>query len=173
MKAYIFHGSTPHATADKFWYSWLAQQLNARSIKAKVIDLPRLSRQTLEETLDEIRLMNLVIDSETIFIGHSAGANLLLTLLENVKTPISKSLFIAGFSKPTTTKEPTLKEIYAFERIKANCKDFIFVNSFNDPFGCGFEQGKALFDQLGGTMLADNGKHYTKKEYPLFLKLVL
>lgn len=173
MNAYIFHGSTPHATADKFWYQWLADELKKHNVDAKVVKLPMLSRQTLEETMDEIEEMNLDIYGETILIGHSAGANLILTILEKLDQPVNKVLMVAGFSLPTTTKEPTLKADYDWETIKGNSKEFYFVNSFNDPFNCGSEQGKVLFDNLGGKLLLDNDKHYTKKKYPFFVKILL
>lgn len=173
MNAYIFHGSTPHATADKFWYQWLAQELAKEGITAEVVDLPRLSRQTLEETLAEIKEKNLDINEKTLLIGHSAGANLMLTLLERQKKPVAKVLMVAGFSQPTTTREPTLKDNYDWDRIKKGAAEFYFVNSFNDPFNCNDHQGKVMFDHLGGKLILDNDKHYTKNKYPFFVKILL
>ena len=43
MNAIIFHGSAPHATADKFWYKNIAHSLNALGISTIVADLPKLT----------------------------------------------------------------------------------------------------------------------------------
>lgn len=166
MNAYIFHGSTPHATGDKFWYPWLAKELSSSGVKATVINLPKLSRQSLEESLAEIEDMNLYLCEQTILIGHSAGANLLLSMLEGLTITVSIALLVAGFCMPTATKEPTLKATYAWDKIRENAETFYFINSFNDPFNCNHKQGKAMFDQLGGKLILDNDKHYTKSKYP-------
>lgn len=43
MNAIIFHGSAPHATADKFWYKNIAHSLNSLGISTIVADLPKLT----------------------------------------------------------------------------------------------------------------------------------
>ena len=67
MNAIIFHGSAPHATADKFWYKNIAHSLNALGISTIVADLPKLDQESLTDTLVKIREMNLGINQKHNF----------------------------------------------------------------------------------------------------------
>lgn len=168
----ILHGSTPHASAEKYWYGPLAKELTNRGIDAKVADLPMLGRQSLDSTLTEFNAKNLQMDEGTVLIGHSAGANLILTLLEQTRKPVHAAFLVAGFCLPTAHTEPTLKSTYDWEAIKDNCQEFTFLNSFNDPFDCNDKQGNALFDHLGGTLILRNDGHFLRTKQPLLSLLV-
>lgn len=172
MNAIIFHGSAPHATVDKFWYQNIAQNLTDSGITAVVVDLPKLDQESLTETLIRINEMNLVIDENTILIGHSAGTNIIFALLENISIQAKSVYLIAGYSQPNGMRHTTLKNSYDWNKIKNNSKEFYIINSFNDPFNCDEKQGKILFDHLGGTLILRNDGHFTKKNQPL-LKLLL
>lgn len=50
MNTIIFHGSAPHATADKFWYKNIAHSLNSLGTTTIVADLPKLDQESLSDT---------------------------------------------------------------------------------------------------------------------------
>ncbi|KRL05133.1 alpha/beta fold hydrolase [Liquorilactobacillus oeni] len=172
MNAIIFHGSAPHATADKFWYQDIAQSLNDRGIATIVADLPKLDQESLTDTLTKIKEMNLIIDQNTILIGHSAGTNIIFALLEQLTTPVKAVYLIAGYSKSNGMKHTTLKSSYDWDIIKKNSKEFYMFNSFNDPFDCNEKQGRLLFDRLGGTLILRNDGHFTQIQQPLLMALL-
>ncbi|MCC7666221.1 alpha/beta hydrolase [Liquorilactobacillus satsumensis] len=172
MNAIIFHGTAPHATANKFWYQNLAHSLNDSGITATVADLPKLDQEPLVDTLAKIKEMNFVIDQNTILIGHSAGTNLIFALLEQLTTPVKAVYLIAGYSQPNGMHHTTLKDSYDWETIKRNSNEFYIFNSFNDPFNCNEKQGKILFDHLGGTLILRNDGHFTQKVQPLLTTLL-
>ena len=179
MNAIIFHGSAPHATADKFWYKNIAHSLNALGISTIVADLPKLDQESLTDTLVKIREMNLGINQNTILIGHSAGTNIILALLEQLTKPVKAVYLIAGYCQPNGMRHTTLKNHMIGRQsrrtqktIKKNSNEFYIFNSFNDPFNCNEKQGRSLFDHLGGTLILRNDGHFTQKKLPLLMTLL-
>ncbi|EEI23797.1 alpha/beta hydrolase [Lactobacillus hilgardii] len=173
MNAIIFHGSAPHATANKFWYQNISNSLINHGISSIVVNLPQLDQEPLTDTLEKINKMDLEFTKDTILIGHSAGTNIIFALLEqHLETPVRAVYLIAGYSQPNGMKHTTLKESYDWTTIKNNAKEFFILNSFNDPFKCDEKQGKVLFDHLGGTLILRNDGHFMQKHQPLLLTLL-
>jgi SAM-dependent methyltransferase len=67
---------------------------------------------------------------------------------------------------PNESDEPVLQDTYDWAAIKAHAGDVYFVNSPDDPYGCGDEQGRALFDRLGGTQIVRNDGHFGDYDQP-------
>ena len=63
-----------------------------------------------------------------------------------------------------------LQAVYDWEKIKAHVRDITFVNSVRDPYGCDTEQGRRMFDELGGTQIIRNEGHFGDMgdPYPTF-----
>lgn len=120
-------------------------------------------------------------DNDTVIIGHSACGPLLLSILEGVDVVLPQAILVAGYSLrlPGEEKDPVLQDAYDWEKIKANVKDIPFINSVNDPWGCNAEQGRIMFDRLGGTQIIKNDGHFGSTsynqpypEFPLLERLV-
>ncbi|WP_207737437.1 alpha/beta fold hydrolase [Clostridium perfringens] len=126
MNAIIFHGSAPHATADKFWYKNIAHSLNALGISTIVADLPKLDQESLTDTLVKIREMNLGINQNTILIGHSAGTNIILALLEQLTKPVKAVYLIAGYCQPNGMRHTTLKNHMIGRQSRRTQMSFIY-----------------------------------------------
>ena len=58
------------------------------------------------------------------------------------------------------SEEPVLQETYDWDRIGAHGGDLYFINSVQDPHGCDADQGRLLFDHLGGTQIIRNDGHF-------------
>lgn len=86
-------------------------------------------------------------------IGHSAGATLILRLLEALSSSI---------------------------KIKKSCTKFYFFGSDNDQYECGINKAKIFYQHLGGELVFLPGeKHFNLEsnskysEFPLVLEKIL
>ena len=121
---------------------------------------PGLNSEPIEAFLP-IVLANHRFESGTVLVGHSGGAALLLSLLEHIEAPVAQAILVAGYStRPNQNEEPVLQASYDWERIKANVRDISFINSVHDPYGCDAEQGRQMFDRLGGTQIIRDEGHF-------------
>ena len=69
-------------------------------------------------------------------------------------------------SPPGSSDEPVLQSDYDWAAIKSHVRDLYFINSPNDPYGCDDRQGRAMFDQLGGTQVIRHGGHFGDHDQP-------
>jgi len=180
MNIIIFHGTDCKPT--DYWYLWLAEQLRKSGHMAEVPSLVRINQEPLDDTLTQVfaKFPPESFDENTILVGHSAGAPLILSILEKVNQPIKRAILVSGYStRYDEAPDPVLQSLYDFAKIKQNCRDFIFINSTDDPWGCDDKQGRILFDNLGGTQIIKKEGHFGStsynqpyKKFPLLLELV-
>lgn len=180
MKAILFHGTD--CNPDDFWYPWLAAKLNSENIPTEVPSYPTINHESIEAFIPKV-MDSHEFDSETILIGHSAGAPLLLSILERLETPVKLAVLVAGYARQRPaddgTPDPVIQASYDWQKIKDNCESFIFINSTDDPWGCNDIEGRYMFDQLGGTLVIRNDGHFGSmsfnqpyKEFPLLHGLI-
>jgi predicted alpha/beta hydrolase family esterase len=178
MNVIIFHGTDEKP--ENYWYSWLKKELITRGLSVEVPYYPELNKSSLSDFLPKV-LNSHKFNNQTILIGHSAGAPLILSILQNVDTEINKAILVAGFSEPySELKDPILQDKYEWDKIKGHAKEFIFINSDDDPWGCDDKQGRKMFNKLGGTQIIRHDGHFgsgvNNQEYakfPLLKNLVL
>jgi uncharacterized protein len=167
-RAVIFHGTGGHP--EYAWYGWLGSRLEARGYTVEIPHYPGLNVEPIATFLPTV-LESHVFDEDTVLVGHSGGAALLLALLERVETPVAQAVLVAGYSTPPNeSEEPVLQERYDWERIRSNGGNLYFVNSVRDPYGCDAEQGRSMFDHLGGTLIVRDEGHFGDVDdpYPTF-----
>ncbi|MFZ1655103.1 MAG: alpha/beta hydrolase [Candidatus Moraniibacteriota bacterium] len=164
---------------DAFWFSYLKDELEKFGYEVWLPQLPNDEHPNLKEWIPFI-LSGGTFTEETVLIGHSAGAQVILSILENIDIKIKKALLVSGHAKllredagGKNEKEPN------WDVIKAHAEEFIFINSDNDPWGCDATQGKILADNLGGRLIIRHDGHmgsttynqpYT--EFPLLIELI-
>ena len=179
MKAVIFHGTDDKA--GSYWQAWLKTELEKANYKVDMPYYPDLNHESIDTFLPKV-LSSHEFDKDTVLIGHSAGGPLILSILEKIKTPVSKAILVAGYSQRNLneTKDPVLQDVYKWDKIKSNCPNFTFINSVNDPWGCDDKQGRILFDHLGGTQIIKDEGHFGSgiynqpcPEFPLVRDLIL
>jgi len=178
MKTILFHctGGSP----DSFWYPYIKENLKQRGYEVSIPAFPNPNAPTLAGSLPVALQEN--YDEETILIGHSSGATLILSVLESINVRIQQAILVAGFFEPLEKgkPEPMVQETYDWKKIQGNCTSFIFINSDNDPWGCDDTVGRALVDKLGGVFVLPKGQGHMGstsfnqpyREFPLLLKLV-
>lgn len=187
--AIMFHGSGE--TPNSFWYPNIKKFLESKGYEVWAPQLPNPEAPDLKFQLPFV-LKNAKFDSETIIIGHSSGCPLILAVLENIGVKVRKAILVAGYARklgkvtdPQLKKEeedanPILQNKYNWDKIKANAKDIVFINSDNDPWGCDDKEGDYMFRNLGGTLIIRHGEGHMGsgsfnqpyREFPLLEKLL-
>lgn len=162
--AIIFHGTGGHP--DAAWYSWLGRRLASRGYAVQIPHYPDLNSEPIATFLPRV-LANHHFDEQTVLVGHSGGAALLLALLEHIDSTVSQAVLVAGYSTPpNTSPEPVLQEHYDWDAIRNHVRDLYFLNSVVDPYGCDLTQGRAMFDRLGGTLVIRDEGHFGDHDQP-------
>ncbi len=176
--AIILHGTgTKH---NEFWFPYVKEKLEEKEYKVWLPQLPHDEVPNLKEWLPFV-LENGKFDSETVLIGHSAGSQLILSILDNLNIQIKKAILVSGYAE-SLRKDDVSEEKPAlnWEKMKQNVGEIIFINSDNDPWGCDDKQGRIMMDHLGGTLIIKHGEGHMGtttynqpyKEFPLVVTLV-
>lgn len=160
----IFHGTGGHP--DAVWYPWLDQKLTGRGYRVERPHYPELNVEPIHTFLPKV-LAGHRFDSDTVLVGHSGGAALLLAILQHLDTSVAQAILVAGYATPpNTADEPVLQDGYDWAAIRAAVTDIVFVNSRRDPYGCDDAQGRLMFDHLGGTQIIRDDGHFGDHDQP-------
>ena len=156
--AIIFHGTG--GDPGNCWYRWLGARLEARGYAVEIPHYPGLNRDPIDAFLPTV-LAHHTLTPDTVLVGHSGGAALLLAILERAPVPVAQAILVAGYAtRPNDDEEPVLQEAYDWAAIRANARDLVFINSVRDPYGCDAAQGRYMFDRLGGTQIVRDEGHF-------------
>ncbi|HAM96497.1 MAG: Alpha/beta fold family hydrolase [candidate division WS6 bacterium GW2011_WS6_36_26] len=177
--AIILHamGNTP----NDFWYPWLKSNLEQRGYDVWAPQLPDTNNPQISNWVPYI-INNGKFNEDTILIGHSAGAAVILSVLEELKVKISQAIIVSGFST-YPGGDGILKPIYDWEKIRNSAEEIVIINSDDDPYGHNDTRGRIMFDMLdmpnsAQIILKKQGHMGTEefnqeyKKFPLLLRLV-
>ena len=176
--AIILHGTGD--SPDLFWFPYIQERLEEKGFEVWLPQLPNAKKPNIKDWLSFI-IKNGKFTEETVLIGHSAGAQIILSVLENVDVEIKQAILVSGYAKPLskTENDPKNQDDFTWDKIKRKAGEFIFINSDNDPWECNDKQGKIMFDHLGGTLIIRHEGHMGSqthnqpyKEFPLLAKLI-
>ena len=163
-RAIIFHGTGAHP--DVVWLPWLRRRLTERGYAVEVPHYPGLNVEPISSFLPKV-LANHTFDANTVLVGHSGGAALLLAVLEHLDATVDQAVLVAGYcTQPNSEHEPVLQDSYDWAAIRASAGELYFINSRDDPYGCNDKQGRAMFEQLGGTQIVRNDGHFGDIDQP-------
>ena len=173
-----------HGTADKstdFWFPYIKKKLEKKSYEVWVPQMPNSETPSLKDWLS-FTLESGEFSEDTILIGHSAGAQLILSILEKLQDPIKQAILVSGYAKALRATPSAEKNTDDFDwkSIRGKAKQFIFINSDNDPWTCDDKQGRIMLDRLGGIQVILHGEGHMGstfynqpyKEFPLLAKLL-
>ncbi len=177
--AILFHGTG--SDPNSFWFPYVKSELELKHISVWIPALPETDTPDIKKWLP-VALKGTYSD-ETLIIGHSAGCPLTLSVLESIDVKISRAIFVSGYARNIwhDKENKLLQQNYDWEKIKHNVKEFYFINSDNDPWGCNETEGKYLFDKLGGTQIIRHGEGHMGsvlfkqpyEKFPFLLKFIL
>ena len=169
--ALILHGAGNNSQGN--WFPWLKTELEKRNYKVWAPDLPNSDWPKLNDWLKIIFAdKDWSFDEKSVIIGHSAGATLILRILEKLleKVRIHKAILVAGPVEVGTKseyrqyREDLVKESFDWEKILNACEHFYFILSDNDNYECGVEQGKIMQQHLGGELIVKPGQGHFNLE---------
>lgn len=182
----ILHGAGNNSSGN--WFPWLKQTLEKKGYKVWSPDLPNADYPDMDEWANTVfSNSEWEFNNETIIVGHSSGATLILGLLERLPEGlrIDKAILVAGYAELGTKpefyqyKEKMLKKPFDWDKIKRSCKHFYFICSDNDRYQCGEDQGKILQGYLGGELIIKKGEDHLNlekgpqyKEFPELLEYI-
>ena len=180
--ALILHGKS--SSSRENWFPWLKQELQRKGYTVWCPDIPNFGRPQMREAARHI-LDLCDLNAESVLIGHSAGATLILGILQNYvkKEPVAKAILVAGFGKSLGAgweeNEGLFKDPFNWSKIKESCKEFVFIHSDDDPY-VDLSQGEFLLQKLGGELVTMSGqKHFSTetmgdklRTFPEILKYV-
>ncbi|GAA5189799.1 hypothetical protein GCM10023322_43320 [Rugosimonospora acidiphila] len=163
-KAIIFHGTG--GSPEVAWLPWLGRRLTERGYAVEIPHYPDINVEPIATFLPKV-LANHSFDEDTVLVGHSGGAAMLLALLEHLDVTVPQAILVAGYStQPNTSEEPVLQASYDWAAIRAHVGDAYFINSREDPYGCDDKQGRVLFERLGGTQIVRDDGHFGDSGQP-------
>jgi hypothetical protein len=169
-RAIIFHGTG--AEPGWIWYPWLANRLRARGYDVETPHHPGTNVEPIATFLPTVLAAHTFSD-DTVLVGHSGGAALLLALLEHIDVTVAQAVLVAGYSTlPNDGPEPVLQDAYDWQAIRSHVRELVFLNSVTDEFGCDAEQGRAMFDRLGGTLVVRDDGHFTADTLEIVDRLI-
>lgn len=177
--ATLFHGTS--STPNSFWFPYLKTELEKKGYHVSIPALPDADHPDLKNWLPAA--LKEKITNQTVLIGHSAGAPLILSVLENINLKLEQAILIAGYARPkgkNPKPEAILQDKYNWQKIKSNVENLIFINSDNDPWGCDDKEGEYMRKNLGGKLIIQKGEGHMGsdsfnqpyKKFPLLLELI-
>lgn len=178
--AIILHGRG--GKPEDYWFPYVKSQLEQKGFKVWVPVLPERDGLYLEDVVPFI-LEKGTITPETVLIGHSSGASLILAILEKVPVKIRQAILVSGYLRTendlSNKSVKDFEDDYDWDRIQSNASQFVTINSTNDPWGCNDVQGRNIFDRVGGLLVINNEGHMGSaffnqpfKEFPYIVKLI-
>jgi hypothetical protein len=158
-----------HGTKDKntdFWFPYLKEKLEEKGFTVWLPQLPNSEVPNLRDNMSFV-LENGTFTKDTVLIGHSSGAQLILSVLGELKTPIKQAVLVSGFAKELRATPEHEKNVLDFkwDQIKGKSNQFIFINSDNDPWTCDDTQGRIMLNQLGGIQIIMHGEGHMGSTY--------
>lgn len=172
-----------HGTGDSpklYWFPYLVENLKKEWISCLGPTITERQKPNLEDWLSFV-LKNAKFNKDTILIGHSAGSQLILSILENINMKINKAVLVSGYAEPLPIKEGYKKSgKFNWFKIRKHAKNLFYINSDNDPWECDDKQGRIMFDKLGGALIILHEGHMDSttykqpyKKFPLLVNLLI
>lgn len=167
----ILHGAGNNSSGN--WFPWLSNQLNEKGYIVWAPDLPNSNHPIQKDWLETVFLNNdWEFNEESILIGHSSGATLILRILERLPEGmmVNKIILVAGpldegsVEKYWPLKEDLTKEDYDWQKIKSSSGEFILIYSDNDPYDCGLRHGKVIQSKVDGKLIIKKGERHFNLE---------
>ncbi len=181
----ILHGAGNNSQGN--WFPWLKRELEGKGYVVWSPDLPNSDVPDLNDWLKTVFGNAWEFNANSIIVGHSSGATLILRILESLPkgTKVDKAILVASpvqlGAKPEyfQYKRSLVEPPFNWQKIKESCDKFYFIHSDNDPYQCGKDQGEILKEHLGGELIVKGGQgHFNLekgqeyKQFPLLLDII-
>lgn len=162
-QAILLHG-TGGSDKDYFWFADTKKYLEDRGYIVWWPLLPHTEKPNLKETLQflESNFPFNEVDENSIIIAHSSACPLVLTFLQHYTKRVKQVILVAGFYQSIDdegfSKLMLQEEEWDWETIKDTAKEFIFINSDNDPWGCDDKQARPVAEKIDAKFILAKGQ---------------
>jgi uncharacterized protein len=160
----IIHGTM--GSPEGNWFPWLKSQLG-NDYNVYIPQFPTPENQSKENWCAALRDQAPIFGKDTILIGHSIGATLIMHILEMVKEPVHKSIFVCPVidevENPTyaVLNKTFIEKMPDFDwlTMSNNMGDCTIFMCDDDPYVPHWH-AEGLQDQIGGELIViKNGGH--------------
>jgi len=134
----IMHGTG--GSPEGNWFPWIAEKLKSLGHNVFVPRFPTPINQSVKNWCVALDAQAPKFGENTILIGHSCGATYILHILEALKNPVAKSIFISGFIDKLGNEyfdnlnEDFINHNFDWEKIRKNAGEIIILHGDNDPY---------------------------------------
>src|SRR3989338_10261381 len=131
--ALILHGAGNDSQGN--WFPWLKLKLEKKGYRVWSPDLPNSDEPEQESWLHTIfSNKSWMLDEDSVLIGHSAGATLILRVLEKLPVPvkIKTAILVSGVVELGTKpeffkyKKNLVRDPFDWKKIRESCDNFYF-----------------------------------------------
>ncbi|MFA6461176.1 MAG: alpha/beta hydrolase [Candidatus Woesearchaeota archaeon] len=135
-KIFIIHGS--YGSPEENWFPWLKTELEELGCKVFIPKFPTPNNQSLSSWMKVFKPCEMLIDENSILVGHSLGPAFILHLLERHK--VKSAFFISGFVGKLNhpdfdlINDTFVNHHFDWQKIRSNCSTFQIYHSDNDPY---------------------------------------
>lgn len=177
--ALILHGTGADPSSN--WFPWMKQKLQEKGYKVWVPDLPDSMNPNAAVNTKYI-LDNWRFDQDSIIIGHSSGAVLILYILQNLPndTVINGAFLVSVFKDDLGW--PNLKNLFPeplnWKKIKIHARQTILLHSENDPY-VPLDHAEFIAKKLNAELIVKKGQGHFNLEvgaqyaqFPTLLKII-
>ncbi len=177
--ALILHGTGADSSSN--WFQWIKQELEEKGYKVWVPDLPN-SMYPSSKVNAKYVLDNWEFDKDSLIIGHSSGAVLILYLLQNLPedTVVDRAFLVSVFKGDLGW--PNLKDLFSepfnWEKIKKQARKIILLHSDNDPY-VPLDHAEFIAEKLTAELIVKEGQGHFNLEvgaqyaqFPTLLKII-
>jgi uncharacterized protein len=158
MKVIIFHGWGGNSHEN--WFPWLKKELKKEGIDVLCPDLPNSNHPNQQKWMDEAIKLS-AYDEDTILVGHSLGAALILRLLEQNESKIKAAFLVSAFDRDLGISDIAdfFRTKFEYKKIKKNAEKIFILQSDNDPY-IKMHIAEELAEKLDCRLLIFNNKEH-------------
>ncbi len=151
-RVFIIHGWESGPT--EHWFPWLRSELEKNGFEVLMPQMPNTFSPKQNQWVSHLREIIGEVNENTFLIGHSLGSITILRFLEGLaeNQKVGGAIFVAGFSESlgiVSEIENFFEKQVDYEKVKAHCKNFVTINSDDDPW-VPVEKGEIIYAKLGG-----------------------
>ncbi len=164
----IVHGTKGNPQGN--WFPWLKAELEKKSLRVCVPQMPTPEGQDLEAWLHVFEAEVGELDESSILIGHSVGAVFALRYLEQRERAIRAAFLVAGFTGALGLPEyDALNKSFVaapfdWGAIRSNAADIFVLSGDRDPY-VPQTHGEEISRELGIKLCTIEGGGHLNAEF--------
>ncbi|MBI1308915.1 MAG: hypothetical protein GC129_03510 [Proteobacteria bacterium] len=138
MNITIFHGTKGSPQGN--WFPWLKAKLEGQGHQVFVPKFPTPDGQSKENWCAALRDQAPMFGGESILIGHSLGATLVMHVLEMKSSPIHQAILVSpvstaiGNAEYDALNQTFYSHPFSWAKVKAGAKTLTILHGSDDPY---------------------------------------